>query len=321
MQKSKIMVVGSGAWGTAIANHLAFNNNDVYIYSIENDVINEINQKKLNTKYLPNINLHPILKAGSDFLNDMDFVFIVVPSNVAIEIFKKIFLNNFNSNCTFVICSKGFDSYYKTLLSEAFEKITKNKNYVVLSGPNFASEVAVEMPSITTIASENKAIAENVIKILNNNNFKAHYFNDPKTAEICGIVKNILAIGCGIVEGLGLGINTKSALIVKGINEIISICIAIKASTDLSNGAGFGDIFLTCSSAKSRNNQLGVMLANAIEPDSNMTFEGVNSAKIINEFVSSYNLKLDLCNVIANILKNKYSKDEIRSKLISAILS
>jgi glycerol-3-phosphate dehydrogenase (NAD(P)+) len=238
----------------------------------------------------------------------------VVPSNVARNIFEKISTTNFKKTCGFVICSKGFEDKTLSLLSDSFERITKNKNYVVLSGPNFAVEVAREVPSITTIASKNKKIAQKVIKILNNKNFQALYFNDPRTAEICGIVKNILAIGCGIIDGLELGVNTKSALLVKGISEIQTLCKKIKASTDVANPAGFGDIFLTCSSTKSRNNTLGTLIAQGKQPDKNTTYEGANSAKVIVEFAKKYKLKLDLCEAISKIIVGKYSKNEMIRK-------
>ena len=132
--------------------------------------------------------------------------------------------------------------------------------------------------------------------------------------------KNILAIGCGIIDGLELGVNTKSALLVKGIKEIQLLCKAIKCSSDLANGAGFGDIFLTCSSTKSRNNSLGVCLAKGIEADKNLTFEGANSAKIIVLFAQKYNIKLDLCEALSKIINNRYSKEQISSLLIPIIL-
>jgi glycerol-3-phosphate dehydrogenase (NAD(P)+) len=244
----------------------------------------------------------------------------VVPSVVIKDVFEKISKNNFKKTCGFVICSKGFEGKTLSLLSDSFERITKNKNYAVLSGPNFAVEVAREVPSVTTIASKNKKIAQKIIQILNNENFKALYFKDPRTAEICGIVKNILAIGCGMVDGLELGVNTKSALLVKGIAEIQALCKKIKASTDLANPAGFGDIFLTCSSTKSRNNSLGMLLALGKEPDKNTTYEGMNSAKIIVEFAKKYKLKLDLCEVISKITKGQGDILDNKNLLIEAIL-
>ncbi|MFM7702660.1 MAG: NAD(P)H-dependent glycerol-3-phosphate dehydrogenase, partial [Alphaproteobacteria bacterium] len=218
-------------------------------------------------------------------------------------------------------CSKGFEHKNLDLITDAFEKITKRNNYAVLSGPNFAIEVANKVPSVTSVASFDENIAKNVINILNNKYFKAQFHPDPRTAEICGIVKNILAIGCGIADGLNLGVNTKSALLVKGVNEIQKLCIAIKANDDLENPAGFGDIFLTCSSTKSRNNSLGLLIAKGLKPDPNTTYEGANSAKLIVEFAKKHNLKLDLCEEINKIIGGNYSLNEIKQNIITAILS
>ena len=106
---SKVMVIGSGTWGTALSNHLAVNNCAVYLNSIEKDVVNEINQKNSNSKYFPNLKLHKNIQAGTEFESDVDFVFIVVPSNVARTVFEKISTTNFKKTCGFVICSKGFE--------------------------------------------------------------------------------------------------------------------------------------------------------------------------------------------------------------------
>ncbi|MFZ9181481.1 MAG: NAD(P)H-dependent glycerol-3-phosphate dehydrogenase [Rickettsiales bacterium] len=322
MTNSKnILVIGSGTWGTAVANLIAENNHRVFLNSIEDSVINDINLNHKNSKYFPEINLNKNLIAIPNLKTEVDFVFVVVPSHAIYQLFSKISELNFSKECIFVICSKGFEHKNLDLITDAFEKITHRKNYAVLSGPNFAIEVASKVPSITSVASFDPEIAKNVIEILNNDYFKAQFHPDPRTAEICGVVKNILAIGCGIVDGLNLGVNTKSALLVKGVNEIQKLCRVIKANDDLENPAGFGDIFLTCSSTKSRNNSLGLLIARGLKPDPNTTYEGANSAKLIVEFAKKYNLKLDLCEEINKIINGNYSLNEIKQNIITAILS
>ena len=322
MTKSKnILVIGSGTWGTAIANLIAENDHQVFINSIEDSVINDINSNHKNSKYFPEINLNKKLYAIPNLKTDVDLVFIVVPSKAIFQLFSKISELNFSKDCIFVICSKGFEHKNLDLITDAFDKITKQKRYAVLSGPNFAIEVASRVPSITSVASYDQEIANKVIEILNNDYFKAQFHPDPRTAEICGIVKNILAIGCGIVDGLNLGVNTKSALLVKGINEIQKLCRIIKANDNLENPAGFGDIFLTCSSTKSRNNSLGLLIAKGLKPDPNTTYEGADSAKLIAEFAKKYNLKLDLCEEINKIINGNYSLHEIKQNIVNAILS
>jgi glycerol-3-phosphate dehydrogenase (NAD(P)+) len=256
----------------------------------------------------------------------IDLVFIVVPSDAARGVFQKIAVSKIKKNCGFVICSKGIDQTSLSLLSDAFEKITGIKNYAALSGPNFAIEVAQQIPTVTTIASKDKILAKKVAAVLDNENFKTHYFSDPRTAEICGVVKNILAIGCGIIDGLELGINAKAALIMKGISEIRLLCKKLKASDDLINPAGFGDIFLTCSSTKSRNNSLGVLLGKGqsfaeISKKNATTYEGVASAKAVAAIAKKLKLRLDLCEEINEILTKKIPQKEIKIKISKAILN
>ena len=325
----KIIVIGAGAWGTALANLLAKNSNEVLLSANHAEVIDEINKKHTNQKFLPTVKLSSKLKAIADFsdqIKSADFVFIVTPSSSAPTIFEKISHLKLKKNCKFVICSKGVEQKSLALLSDAFERITNLKSYAVLSGPNFAIEVANEVPTITSIASQNKKLAAEVAAVLNNKNFQAQYFKDPRTAEICGIVKNIIAIGCGIVDGLDLGVNAKAALVMKGICEIQILCKKFKASKDVINAAGFGDIFLTCSSTKSRNNTLGTLISKGknyreIAKETGKTYEGASSALAVAALAKKFKLKLDLCEKINEILTHKHSSTQIRSIITKSILS
>lgn len=319
----KVLVIGAGAWGTALANLLAKNSCEVFLSANDAKIIAEINQKKSNQKFLPNVKLNSRIKAVADFggeINSADFVFIVTPSSSVVQVFEKISKLKISKNCKFVICSKGVEPKSLMLLSDAFEKITGSKNYAILSGPNFAIEVANEVPTVTTIAAKNKKLGAEVIKILSNNHFRAAYSADPRSAEICGIVKNIIAIGCGIVDGLGLGVNAKAALVMKGISEIQTLCKKFGASIDITNAAGFGDIFLTCSSEKSRNNSLGKLIAAGKKPESGKTYEGAASAQAIAAIAKKLKLKLDLCEGVDEILSKKFSTKEIEKRIVAAIL-
>lgn len=324
----KILVIGAGAWGTAIANLIAKNSHEVFLSANDQKIIDEINQKNSNQRFLPQIKLSPKIKAIADFsdeIKNVDLVFIVTPSAVVTKIFQKISQIKIKKNCAFVICSKGVDQNSSNLLSDAFEKSTGIKNYAVLSGPNFAIEVAGDVPTIANIAAKNKQLAKKIIAVLNNKNFHAKYFSDPRTAEICGIVKNIIAIGCGLVDELQLGVNVKAALVVKGVAEIQILCKKMKASIDLVNAAGFGDIFLTCSSSKSRNNSLGIELAKEksfaeIKKETGKTYEGAFSAKAIAKISKNLKLQLILCVAINEIISKKFSASEIRKKIIKAVL-
>ncbi len=328
LKKEKIIVIGAGAWGTALSDLIARNSYEVLLIANDKKIISEINYQNTNQKFLPQINLNKKVIAQENFereIKNANLVFIVIPSANAAQIFQKISKLKINKKCGFVICSKGLEQNSLMLLSDAFEKITKIKNYAVLSGPNFALEVANQFPTVTSIASRNKKLAVKIIKVLNNNHFHAQYFKDPRNVEICGIIKNIIAIGCGIIDGLDLGVNMKAALVTKGIAEIQLLCKKLNASSDLASAAGFGDIFLTCSSLKSRNNSLGSAIANGqsyqeIIAKTKTTYEGAISAKSVTALAKKLKLQLSLCETINEIIVKGLPPKEIKEKIIKAIL-
>ena len=321
------MVIGAGAWGTAIADLLAKNSSEVLLVANNQAVVDEINDHNSNKKFLPNIVLNNRVRAVKGFESDIkksEIVFIVTPSDAVEEIINKIAALRPSIKISFVICSKGLDHKKLKFFSEIFfENLPLNK-LAILSGPNFAAEVASETPSVTTIASISKVYAKTIIDLLNNDFFMAKCSSDMMTVEICGLVKNIIAIGCGIVDGLKLGQNTKAALVNRGIEEIMILCKKMRGSGDLANPAGFGDIFLTCSSSKSRNNSLGVMVAEGesyakIQKEQNKTFEGAVAAESMVRLAKKLRIELILCQTIAQILESNYSSKQIQSLIIKAI--
>lgn len=345
MTQKKILVIGAGAWGTAIANLVSNGSSETILTSSHQQVVDEINHHHTNQKSLPGIVLSQNLVAKKDFLatatakeiRRFEFVFIVTPSSKTVAIFNQIAALKFSRNCGFVICSKGFaellgsrssssaSNTQLSLLSDAFEQITGIKNYAVLSGPNFASEVAQGLPTVTTIATKKKKLFDKISAVLNGENFCCVFSKFPRSAEICGIVKNVIAIGCGIVDELGLGMNAKAALVVKGCNEIQLLCDYFKTSNDLENPHGFGDIFLTCSSEKSRNYSLGKLLAQEktyeeIARETCKTYEGFSSAKDLAIFSKTCGIKLELSSTINEILSQKFSRAKISQKIIATIL-
>ena len=330
MNNSQISVIGSGAWGSAISNLIAKNSFLVSLSTNNKKSAEEINQKHSNKKYLPKIKLDKNVTAVVGLLEKdltkSELIFIVTPSNTVEKILKKISSFKLPENIGFVICSKGLDHQKLKFFSQIFEEILPNQKYAILSGPNFANEVAHEVPSVTTIASKDKKFATKVIKVLQNDYFCAEFSDDPITTEICGIMKNIIAIGCGIVDGLNLGQNAKAALVNKGIGEIALLCKKLKGQGNLNNAAGFGDIFLTCSTTKSRNNSLGYEIAKGksyleISKGSKKTFEGALSAKSVVKLAKKLKLQLILSEKINQILQISLSPEEIKAIITKAILS
>jgi glycerol-3-phosphate dehydrogenase (NAD(P)+) len=318
----KILVIGSGSWGTALANHLATNGNIVDLYVRNDQLFDIIKNTGYNQHYLPQINLNNNLSPIKHYKIDADLVFIAVPSSSAIDIFQQIATTNFKQNTVFVICTKGFVDSKPTLLSTSFSNITSRQNFTTLYGPNFAYELAIKQPTVTTIASNNKDVAQTVIDCLNNDYFTAKYSADVVASEICAILKNIMAIGCGLLDGFDLGSNAKAALICRGTLEIELLCKFFDTSPDFSSPACIGDIFLTCSSMQSRNYSLGYKIAKNQQVDPSATHEGAVAAAVISDFADRQKIKLDLCKTIAKIIAcfNKKQNNNHLQQIKTAIL-
>jgi len=327
MTDSKIIVIGAGAWGTAIANLLAKKSHKTCLIGNDAKIVEEINHQHSNSKFLAEISLSYNLKAATNLaeeIKDADFVFIVTPSGSAAALIEQISLLKLKNSCGFVLCTKGLDQARLKFFHEIIEEKLVDKKYAILSGPNFAIEVANKVPSVTTIASKDKSFAEKIIHILHGSYFKGEYCDDIVTVEICSVVKNIIAIGCGIVDGLKLGENTKAALVRQGCREIEMLSKKLGGGGNLNSAAGFGDIFLTCSTTKSRNNSLGFAIAKGEKINDLLggkkTYEGAISAKSINQLGSKLELKMPLCEAIGHILQNNLTKEAILARIVAVVI-
>lgn len=328
MSDKKIIVIGAGSWGSAIADLLATKKHNICLIGNHQDIVDEINHKHTNAKFLPEISLASNLKATTNLsaeLVDADYVFIVTPSIATAALIKQMAKLKMKNSCSFVLCTKGLHHEKLQFFHEIIEENFPQRNYAILSGPNFAVEVAAHKPTVTTIASKNRIFAAEIIELLQTKYFKAEYSSDLVTTEICSIVKNIIAIGCGIVDGLQLGENTKAALVCQGVREITILAKKLTGIGNLSSAGGFGDIFLTCSTTKSRNNSLGFEIAQGKKPSELLggkkTYEGAVSAKSICALASKLQAKLPLCETVNYTLQNNLSKKELEERIIAAILS
>lgn len=306
----KVAIIGSGAWGCSIADLIAKNGFDVFLYV----------RDKLNHKISKKVT---ITTDFSGSIEDANFIFIVTPSQVFDEVIQKI---KTNKKAIIVICSKGIETKTSKLFSQIIEKKLTN-NYAIFSGPNFASEVALEIPTITTIASKKKAVANHVCQLLKNDYFLPITSNDVITTEISGAIKNIIAIGCGIIDGVGFGDNTKAALVVNGSLEINALSKKIGGKTEnILSPAGFGDLFLTCSSTKSRNYSLGLQIGKGIDAkkilsDKKKTYEGVAAAKSMISLAKKYKINLTACSAINKILSSDLNLKEIKQIIHQSIIT
>jgi glycerol-3-phosphate dehydrogenase (NAD(P)+) len=322
--KKSIAVIGSGAWGTAIAKVASVNASGVIIISQNQDVIDDINHYSENKLYLPDISLSGNITASDDITmtDNVDVIFIAVPSQYVRAIFTH--LRDAKIKSPVVICSKGIEKESLMLMSEVAHEVIPDNKVAILSGPNLAMEVALHKPSATTIASNDSGLAYLASSIVRNENFTPYTCNDMITNQIAGATKNIIAIASGLIIGRDLGENARAAVITKGISEIAKLSVAKGGKPETIFGyGGIGDVLLTCNSVKSRNTSLGIELAQNhglanILGHRVTVAEGVDSAKSVSELAHKLKINMPICRAINDLLYNNLSIDKAISDIIKA---
>ncbi len=265
MADNPIAVLGAGSWGTALAILLAKNQQSVRLWAHRPDHVHEMMRAHSNARYLPGIPFPPDLKLFdqlADALLGVRDVVIVVPSQAFADILRQI-KPYLSPEARLIWGVKGLDPSTEKLLHQvAIDILGEHHPLAVLSGPSFAKEVALGLPTAVTIAVKDNEFARDLVARFNNNYFRVYTSEDIVGVEICGIVKNVLAVAAGIIDGLQLGSNALSALITRGLAEMMRLGLAMGAQPMTFTGlAGVGDLVLTCSSNQSRNRRFGAAIA------------------------------------------------------------
>jgi len=326
---TKISLIGAGAWGLAIANTIAHNKNKVLVYSDNKDVVKEVN-KYHTTHRLPGVKLSSkiiVKDKFPDIIKNAEFLFIATPSQVVKEVLFQVKNSGKISNKTiFITCSKGIEEENLSLFSDLVKEIFPYNPYAAISGPNFAIEVAKKLPTTTTIACKDEKIAKKIAKLMASEYFLPTISNDVVSTQIYGIVKNILAIGCGVIDGLKLGENAKAVLLVKGIEEVNNLVEKLGGKKEeFLSPAGFGDLFLTCSSRDSRNNNLGFLIGKGSDPkrilsDQDTVYEGAISVKSVVKLSKKHKIKMPISEMIYNILYNQKISEDLTQIIQNTII-
>ncbi len=251
----RIGVVGAGAWGTALANVAAADGEEVLLWALEAEAVEAINATHENSLFLPGVALSPSIRATTDFadLDACDALLIVAPAQHLRSV-----LGRTPPGKPLVLCAKGIEAGTGLLMAEVAREVRPEAPVAVLSGPTFAHEVARGLPTAITLASTDAQIGKAIAARIARPAFRPYLSDDVTGAEIGGAVKNVLAIGCGVAEGAGLGLNARAALISRGFAEMTRFGLARGARAETLAGlSGLGDLVLTCSSTNSRNFSLG----------------------------------------------------------------
>jgi glycerol-3-phosphate dehydrogenase (NAD(P)+) len=317
---AKISVIGGGAWGTALASVMACEGEQVLLYAREVEAVESINKSSENKPFLPNIKLPKNLSATSNISEALnsEVILLTTPAQFFRKQLEEMAKNQPNKNSIFLICSKGIENNSLALMSNTFEEILDNQ-YCIFSGPTFAEEVARGISTSISLASNNLDIAEKVKKIIERKSLRIHINNDVVGSQICGAVKNVIAIASGIVKGLGQGENSRAAILTIGFNEIMKINQKLGGQDKtMLEPCGIGDLILTCGSEKSRNFSFGYALGQRKSKEELLAnrlsvVEGVATGKSVVSLAEKLNINLPLCQKINAIIEGKSDPVEILS--------
>jgi glycerol-3-phosphate dehydrogenase (NAD(P)+) len=310
----KIGILGTGAWGTALANVLTDNGHTVVMYGIVDTEVNDINNNSLNSKYFPGFRLSNIsaTKNIAEAVENKDVIILAVPSDYITDTVTKI--NQYlNSNPVIINAAKGFDPKTNmTFLPSIREKIDNDKVRGVASilGPSFANDVIDRQITLVCAVSKNTSIAKFVQKLFSNHYFRVYTNTDEIGCEIGAALKNIIAMASGIVAGLGFSDNTRAAIITRGLAEIANVGVSLGAKYKTFIGlTGVGDLLLTASSIKSRNYSAGYQIGQDNSPvrfleENTKTVEGIKGCLYLINIAKQKELHVPITQGIYNIIFN-----------------
>ena len=258
---TRCAVIGAGAWGTALADLLARNGHGVTLWALEEDVVASVNGAHLNTRFLAGFPLASSLRATSSLavaLDGASLVFVATPAQHLRSVLRSA-CSSLAPNAVLCVASKGIENDTLALMSDIVAQEAPAHAIVALSGPSFAAEVAAQQPTAIVAASDDLLAAEAVQEALSNSHLRVYTHDDVIGVELGGSLKNVMAVAAGIVEGVGLGHNSRAALITRGLAEMTRLGTSLGAQAATFAGlAGLGDLVLTCTGTLSRNRAVGM---------------------------------------------------------------
>lgn len=315
----KIGVIGGGAWGTALAQVAARGGQSVTLWAREPEVIESVNGAHENRHFLAGVPLSESIRATGDLadLAGHDALLVVAPAQHVRAVLSAAPIGA----TPLVLCAKGIEAGTRLLVGEVAHQAAPDAPIAVLSGPTFAHEVAAGKPTAVTLACDDEALRTRLAERLAGPAFRTYGSADVIGAEIGGAVKNVLAIACGVVEGAGLGLNARAALIARGFAEMTRFGLARGGQAETLTGlSGLGDLVLTCSSTNSRNFSLGVGLgqgrsAAEVMADRKTVAEGAFTAPVLREAAIEAGVDMPVTEAVNALLEGAAVRDVIEALL------
>ena len=303
-------VVGAGAWGTALADLLARNGHDVKLWAFEPDVVESINKRHENARFLAGHRLAAEIDALNDVqetVDDAELVVFATPSHVLRSI-ARLAVKALPDEAPLVVATKGIEKNTLSLMTEVVEQEASTATVVALSGPSFATEVVSRQPTAVVVASEDESAAEYAQRAFSSPYFRAYTHTDVIGVELGGALKNVMAVATGIADGLGLGFNARAALVTRGLAEMTRLGVALGAEQSTFAGlAGLGDLVLTCTGSLSRNRTVGVELGKGKQLDDVLrgketVAEGVAAAQSARELALREGVEMPIVDAVNRVL-------------------
>lgn len=322
---SPIAVIGAGSWGTALAIHLANNQQETRLWGRDKNEMQLMATARCNHPYLPNIPFPTLLNVYSELseaLKNVKDILIVVPSHGFRDtlILLKPYLH---ADSQIVWATKGLDPTHHQLLHEVFLETLGEMPFAILSGPSFAKEVAQDLPTAVSIASQSPHFSQALLRRFHSKTFRVYTSTDIIGVQLGGAMKNVLAIAVGIADGLGYGANARAALITRGLAEMVRLGLVIGGRQETLMGlAGLGDLILTCTDNQSRNRRFGLSLGsgkNSIEAQTEIgqVVEGVRTAAEIHFFAKKYHVEIPISEQIYRVLYENHPPQMAVAELLS----
>lgn len=319
---TRIAVIGAGAWGTALAQVYALGGHDVTLWAREDGLADTIQKTKENPIFLPGVPLSGSIRATNDLSKALreDIILNVVPAQFtrAITQEMKPFLR---PDQPIVICAKGIEIKSRELISDIIRNECVNP-VAVLTGPCFAADLAKGLPSAATLACNDRQLGERIQSNLSSKILRLYTSTDLVGAQIGGSIKNVIAIACGMIEGLGLGESARAALVTRGLMEISRLTVALGGKRDTLMGqCGVGDMMLTCASQQSRNFSFGYKMgkgqtADEILAERKSVTEGVFTAKAAVQLAKDFNVEMPIVECVNDCIEGRITIREAMTQMM-----
>jgi glycerol-3-phosphate dehydrogenase (NAD(P)+) len=318
-----VAVLGAGSWGTALAKVLADNGHRVTLWGRNAEHAAAIERDRHNAKYLPDAKLADCLHASSDLqaaVRDKRFIVSVVPSHTTRQVLAEA-SPHIHADTIVIGASKGIENESLETMDDVMKAVLPGKlgsRLAFLSGPSFAKEVGKNLPTAVVMGSRDRAVADPAAELFRNERFRVYTSDDVIGVELGGALKNVMAIAAGIIDGLGLGHNTRAALITRGLAEISRIAVRKGANPlTLAGLAGMGDLILTCTGDLSRNRSVGVGLGQGktlkeVLASMTQVAEGVKTSKSAYDLSKKLGVEMPITEAVYQVLyEDRPAKDAV----------